>query len=339
MGNEDLGNHYHETGDLVTASKAYTRMRDYCTTPGHIASMLFKLIGVCAERGDWLNLQSYVFRLRNSQVKPEDAAKNLPKMSAALGLSQMHSGSYIEAANTFIGTDPSLGDDFNELITPNDIAVYGGLCALASMDRSELQHRVLENQAFRNFLELEPHVRRAIGFFCNSKFRPCLDILDAYRADYLLDLHLQRHVTALYKRIRTKAIQQYLVPFSRVTLESMATVFAPEAVGGEAKPFGLNSLFVQELIGLINEGVLDARIDLEKKLLVSNQTDLRTDMQRGALDSLREFNEEAHLRVLHAAVIRAGFQLPGVSQLPGIPGMERKGAGYGKHPRGSKLPA
>lgn len=331
MGNEDLGNHYYETGNLINASKVYSRMRDYCTTPGHIASMLFKLINVSADRGDWLSVQSYVFRLRNAQVKPEDAPKDQPKLAAALGLSQMHAGSYLEAAKTFISTDPSLGDTFKEMITPNDVAVYGGLCALASMDRNELQEQVLDNPTFRNFLELEPHIRRAIGFFRNSKFRPCLDILDAYRADYLLDVHLQRHFNELYKRIRRKAIQQYLVPFSRVTLESMATVFAPEAVGGEAKPFSLNSSFVQEIVLLITQGILHARLDLEKKLLVSNQTDLRTDVQTEALESLRSFNEEAHLRVLHTAVTRAGLQLPAV------PGFERKGiTGGGKH-RGGVL--
>lgn len=310
MGNEDLGNHYYEIGDLVAASKAYTRMRDYCTTPNHIASMLFKLINVAIERGDWLSVQSSVHRLRSSQSKPEDQNKIQPKMSAALGLAQMHAGSYLEAANSFLSTDPSLGDTFNEVIIPNDVAVYGGLCALASMDRNELQRRVLDNNSFRNFLELEPHIRRAIGFFCNSKFRPCLDILDAYRTDYLLDLHLQRHVSALYTRIRTKAIEQYLVPFSRVTLDSMATIFAPDVVGGVARPAGAASPFVQELIRLVKDGVLDVRIDLEKGVLVSNQTDLRTEVQNNTLESLRSFNEEAHLRILRASVLHAGLQVP-----------------------------
>ncbi|KAJ5591829.1 COP9 signalosome subunit 1 (CsnA) [Penicillium hispanicum] len=310
MGNEDLGNHYYEMGDLVAASKAYSRMRDYCTTPNHIASMLFKLISVSIERGDWLSVQSYVHRLRNAQSKPEDLAKNQSKMSAAFGLAQMHAGSYLEAANTFLSTESSLGDTFNEVLTPNDIAVYGGLCALASMDRNELQNRVLDNASFRYFLELEPHIRRAIAFFCNSKFRPCLDILNSYRADYLLDIHLQRHVSALYKRIRTKSIQQYLVPFSCVTLDSMATIFAPTVVGGQAQPTGMKSPFVQELIRLIKEGVLDARIDLERGVLVSNQTDLRAEVQREALESLRSFNEEAHWRILRTAVLHAGLQVP-----------------------------
>ncbi|KAF3391737.1 COP9 signalosome complex subunit 1 [Penicillium rolfsii] len=311
MGNEDIGNHYYETGDLLGASKAYTRMRDYCTTPNHIASMLFKLINVSVERGDWLAVQANVQRLRNAQSKPEDQLKNQPKMAAAMGLAQMHTGSYLEAANNFLSTDISLADSFNEIITPNDIAVYGGLCAMASMDRGDLQRRVLENSAFRNFLELEPHIRRAIAFFCNSKFRPCLDILEAYRTDYLLDLHLQRHVSELYTLIRTKAIKQYLVPFSRVTLTSMATIFAPEVIGGEAQPTSVSSPFVQELIQLVKKGVLDARIDLEKGVLVSNQTELRTDVQEKALESLRSFNQETHLRILRASVLHAGLEVRG----------------------------
>lgn len=330
MGNEDLGNHYYETGDLLAASKAYSRMRDYCTTPNHIASMLYKLINVSVERGDWLSVQSHVHRLRNSHSKPEDEIKNQPKMSAAHGLAQMNAGSYLEAANSFLLTDPGLGDSFNEVISPNDVAVYGGLCALASMDRDELQRRVLDNSSFRNFLELEPHIRRAIGFFCNSKFRLCLDILDAYRTDYLLDLHLQRHVSELYARIRTKAIQQYLLPFSRVTLDSMATIFAPEVIGGEARPTGAASPFVQELIRLIKDGVLEARIDLEKGVLISNQADLREEVQQNTLESLRSFNDETHLRILRASVIHAGLQVPGDDRRPRRDFPEKTHGGSGR---------
>lgn len=309
MGNEDLGQHYNQIGDLVSASKAYSRMRDYCTTPTHIASMLFKIINVAIERGDWLNVQTNVHRLRNLQSKQEEQAKNEPKMSAALGLSQLHSGAYVDAANSFLATDPSLGDSYNEVLTSNDVAVYGGLCALASMDRNELQRRVLDNNSFRNFLELEPHIRRAISFFCNSKFRACLEILEAYKADYLLDVHLQRHVKTLFTRIRTKSIQQYLVPFSRVTLESMTKMFAPGVIGGQADPTDSKSPFVQELIELIQDGTLDARIDLEKKVLVSNQVNLRTDVQQSILDSLDNYIREAHIRVLRTNIIQAGLEV------------------------------
>jgi len=128
MGNEDLGQHYHQAGDLTSAFKAYSRMRDFCTTSSHVASMLFKVISVAIERGDWLSVQSNVHRLRGLGAKQEEQAKHQPKISTAMGLSQLHSGSYIEAANSFISTDPSLGDSYNEVLSSNDVAVYGSLC-------------------------------------------------------------------------------------------------------------------------------------------------------------------------------------------------------------------
>ena len=329
MGNEDLGLHYNQIGDLLSASKAYTRMRDYCTTPTHIASMLLKIINVAIERGDWLSVQSNVQRLRSLQSKPEEQAKTQPKVSAALGLSQLHLAAYVDAANSFLSTDPSLGDSYNEVLTPNDVAVYGGLCALASMDRNELQRRVLDNSSFRNFLELEPHIRRAISFFCNCKFRPCLEILDAYRTDYLLDFHLQRHVTTLYSRIRTKSIQQYLVPISRVSLDSMTKVFAPAVVAGEPLPTDTNSPFVQELIQLIQDDTLDVRIDLEKKVLVSRQTDLRTEVQEEALESLQNYAKEAHLRLVRTNLIHAGLEVR--------PPADKKGGLGGKYLRNTGM--
>lgn len=329
MGNEDLGLHYNQIGDLLSASKAYTRMRDYCTTPTHIASMLLKIINVAIERGDWLSVQSNVQRLRSLQSKPEEQARTQPKISAALGLSQLHLAAYVDAANSFLSTDPSLGDSYNEVLTPNDVAVYGGLCALASMDRNELQRRVLDNSSFRNFLELEPHIRRAISFFCNCKFRPCLEILDAYRTDYLLDFHLQRHVTTLYSRIRTKSIQQYLVPFSRVSLDSMAKVFAPAVVAGEPLPTDTNSPFVQELIQLIQDDTLDVRIDLEKMVLVSRQTDLRTEVQEEALESLQNYAKEAHLRLVRTNLIHAGLEVR--------PPADKKGGLSGKYLRNTGM--
>lgn len=33
----------------------------------------------------------------------------------------------------------ALGDTFDQVILPHDVATYGGLCALATYDRSEIQ--------------------------------------------------------------------------------------------------------------------------------------------------------------------------------------------------------
>jgi len=219
----------------------------------------------------------------------------------------------------------------------NDIAVYGGLCALASMDRNELQRRVLDsaNGMFRGFLELEPQIRRAISFFCNSKFRPCLEILQSYRPDYLLDIYLQRHVSTLYSLIRVKSIQQYLVPFSTVTLDEMAKIFAPSVLGGTAKPTDTASPFVQELIKLIEDGTLNARIDLEKGVIVSKQRDLRNYVHNVAVESVQKFVDDAHLRILRANIINAGLEVrPGPNDKKADKKFVEKYMASGRFPRG-----
>lgn len=310
MGNEDLGDHFHDTGDLFAATKAYGRMRDHCTTPAHIASMSFKLIHVAVDRGDWLAVQSAVNKIRNLQSRGEEAEKHQPKTSAAMGLSQLALASYRDAANSFLATGPGLSDTYAEVLTSNDVAVYGGLCALASMDRAELQIRVLENTSFRSFLELEPHIRRAISFFCNSKYNQCLEILDAYRTDYLLDLHLHKHVSTLYSSIRTKSIVQYFAPFSCVTLDAMSATFA---AAGQRDGKNIED----EIIEMIEQGTLDARIDLEQRVLLAKGTDLRADVHREAQETVKAFTREAHLRLLRMNIINAGLEVKGPGKQQG----------------------
>jgi hypothetical protein len=45
-----------------------------------------------------------------------------------------------------------------QVLSPADVALYGGLCALATFDRSELQSKVIGSVGFREFLELHPQV-------------------------------------------------------------------------------------------------------------------------------------------------------------------------------------
>lgn len=53
---------------------------------------------------------------------------------------------------------PELGSSFDGVVAPEDIAVYGGLCALATFSREEMRLRVLDNASFKNFLDLVPQV-------------------------------------------------------------------------------------------------------------------------------------------------------------------------------------
>ncbi|KAL6715736.1 hypothetical protein ACLMJK_006697 [Lecanora helva] len=310
MGYDDLGQHYHAVGDLTKSNKAYATMRDYCTTNQHIVIMNMNLIKVSIDQGSWFAVQNHVQRIRGSAGahKYPEAEKNSAKLSAAHALASLAQSNYRDAAEEFLATDPRMStaklDDpadeekYNEILTPNDVAVYGGLCALASMTREELQAKVLDNNDFRNYLELEPHIRRAISHFVSAKYSQCLSILDSYRADYLLDIYLKPHLLRLYSDIRSKAIQQYFIPFSTVTLAALSEAFNTD-----------ERTIEHELIQLIKNKDLDARIDLIDRVLVARQVDPRRQMLADALEAAKEHERTLHLRMLRMAILNAGLEV------------------------------
>lgn len=298
MGHEDLGNHYYASGDLSSAFKSYSRMRDFCTAPKHILDMSLQIIKVCIEQGNYMSVQSHIMKIRNLLRTPEEEADLAPKLAVATGLSHLATGNFKDAAKTFLECPNTLGNSWNEVISSNDVAIYGGLCALASMNRPQLKSEVLENNVFRNFLELEPHIRRAITFFYSAKYNACLSILQTYRNDYLLDIHLQRHVEVIYDLVRSKSIVQYFVPFSTVTLSAMS-----EAFGTREKEME------RELVHMIELGKLEARIDTQNRLVVSKETNPRSSVHNKTLLMAQHYERVARLRLMRMQISLAGIEV------------------------------
>jgi len=255
MGNEDLGIHYQEIGELDKSYEAFNRMRQDVLIQKHIVDVSKRLMSVCIEQGKWVTVQSNVQKIMAVAQPIEDEKALQPYLKISLGLANLAEGKFHDTAISFLGVDSGMGSRYNDTASPNDVAVYGGLCALASMDRDELQRRVLDNSNFRTYLELEPHIRRAVTFFVNGRYSACLSTLENYRNDYLLDIYLQRHITEIYHQIRSKSIIQYFIPFSCVTLDSMEAAFGGPGTSVE-----------KELVDMIQRGTLVARIDKQNRV-------------------------------------------------------------------------
>jgi COP9 signalosome complex subunit 1 len=308
MGNEDLGHFFYDIGDFTNAHKAYTKMREHCTSPKHLADMTLRLVYTSIAQKSWTNVQANLAKTEATQLKGDERAKLEPIVSACNGLCFMANNSYRDAATAFLGTsaayltaEPAANITWQkDVISPNDIAVYGGLCALAYMDRSELQTKVLGNGEFRNFLELESHIRRAINLFCNSKYSACLEVLEGYRNDYLLDVYLSKVLNSIYSRIRTKSIVQYFIPFSCVTLDEMASKF----------PVAEGRTISDDLEEMINNRTLDARIDLVDGLLISPPTNPRYDVHADALTMAETYDHTLRLRLTRLNMLAAGMEIP-----------------------------
>ncbi|CRK26724.1 hypothetical protein BN1708_014657 [Verticillium longisporum] len=306
IGNEELGRHYENIGDLNAASDAYIRMRPDVSTSKHIIDLGKHLVDLAVMRRDWSMVLGNLTKITGMQSEEERSLQTYAKIVQGIALMNMEK--FSDAARSFlqidIGKEVKDGVESNNIASPNDVAVYGGLLALATMDRKDLQKKVLDNQNFRTCLELEPHIRKAISLFVNGRYSACLAILNSYLADFLLDIFLQKHVKAIFALIRSKCIVQYVAPFSCVALGSLNEAFA--APGTDIQV---------ELATMIKSGLLQARINTIDQLLVAVNPNQRAAMQTQALETTKAYESEALERIRRMGLLSADMEVRNVKKL------------------------
>eukprot|EP00898_Chlorokybus_atmophyticus_P005592 jgi/Chlat1/6033/Chrsp4S06328 len=291
MGHNDLGDFYYQRGELQNALKSYIRTRDYCTTSKHIIAMCLNVIRVSIELPNFAHVANYVQKAEQTPDVADPVV--LAKLRCAAGLAHLESKKYKLAARKFVDVNFELGTNYTEVIAPQDVAVYGGLCALASFDRAELRAKVIDHVNFRNFLELVPEVRELINDFYASRYAQCLGYLHKLRADLMLDIHLHDHVDAMYEQIRHRALIQYTTPFISVSLSTMATAFNTDVAGLE-----------KEIAALIMDNQIQARIDSHNKILYARHADQRNATFQKALQAGQDYQQDASAMLLRANLMR-----------------------------------
>ncbi|THG00874.1 hypothetical protein TEA_011184 [Camellia sinensis var. sinensis] len=294
MGYNDFGDFYYAHGALGDAFKNYVRTRDYCTTSKHIIHMCLHAILVSIEMGQFTHVSSYVGKAEQNPDALD--AITVAKLRAAAGLALLEAKKYKQAARKFLETGPELGNHYTEVIAPQDIATYGGLCALANA--FVWQNKVIDNINFRNFLELVPEVRELINDFYSSHYASCLDYLGNLKANLLLDIHLHDHVEMLYDDIRHKALIQYTHPFVSVDLGMMANAFKTSVSGLE-----------KELEALITDNQIQARIDSHNKILYARHADQRNATFQRVLQTGSEFDRDVRAMLLRANLLKHDYIL------------------------------
>lgn len=356
MGQEDLATHHLATGGpspdstasaapvgLPAAYTAFGRMRDYCTTPAHINGMTLHLaytalvqavsatqIGQPAA-SHFSSLRSNSERLRGGGAKPEEQGP-LTAVSYVLGgIASLGQGQYEQAARTFLATPFSYHNigkvasmiPERTIASANDVAIYGGLCALATLSRDDLVNSVLAGP-FRSFLEQEPHMRQAIGLYTMAKYQACLATLRRYYSDWSCDVYLgsilpsenqrstlaqETHLDHLLAQIRQRSVTAYFSSYSRVSLEGLAATFPPITASATNPTAALES----EILSLIHSGVLNARLDLSNPaspLLVAPPANARSEAHAEARAAATDIERTLQLRLHKVNMVLAGLEVP-----------------------------
>jgi len=200
-----------------------------------------------------------------------------------------------------------------QLVSPGDIAVYGVLCALATLPRSSIVARLgltqpgtgkgasttSEPPPFAYFLEQEQYVRELVDAYVASKFKTVLDILDRLSARHSLDIILSPHIQELTQNIRDRAIVLYFQPFASIRLDRMALAF------------GLPADELEKLVvKLIQAGKIKGRVDSQNKILRAKDQDQRTAMFARAEEvgrNIQSSNRKLLLRIRLCVVSSASL--------------------------------
>ncbi|XP_074647226.1 COP9 signalosome complex subunit 1-like isoform X2 [Tubulanus polymorphus] len=296
-GHDDLGDHYLECGDLSNALKCYSRARDYCTSAKHVVNMCLNVIKVSVYLQNWSHVLSYVNKAEATPEITEHHAKDggqavLTKLKCAAGLAELAVKKYKSAARNFLQASFD-HCDFPELLSANNVAMYGGLCALASFDRQELQKNVISSSSFKLFLELEPQLRDIMHKFYESKYASCLKLLDDIKDNLLLDMYLAPHVNTLYTQIRSRALCQYFSPYLSADMRKMASAFNTTVTALE-----------DELMQLILDGQINARIDSHNKILFAKDIDQRSSTFERSFAMGKDYQRRTKALILRSAMLR-----------------------------------
>ncbi|KAF8240594.1 hypothetical protein L208DRAFT_1449465 [Tricholoma matsutake] len=293
MAHRDLADFYRSLGEHSSALKHYTKSREFCTTSQHVLDMCMSVIELLIEQRNYSHLVTYVFKAdaaldaasatapatnsslpagssgNNNKKKSSERESVQSKLDLATALSHLGQANYQKAAYFFLRLGPAreLGDWVGKVVAPGDIAIYGTLCALSSLPRSALKAQLLENSVFGLYIEQEPYVRELIEAYMGSNFKTVLELLSRYSTRHQVDIHLAPHVFDLTNLIRNWAVVLYFQPFATIRLDRMSAAFGWTIDEVEA-----------QVVGLIQSGNIQGRVDSQNKILHAKQTDYRAEL-------------------------------------------------------------
>ena len=291
----DIGDLHYERGNLGEAMKSYLRTRDYCTIPKHNLELYVRVVSVSMDSAQFGNVNSYITKAENTAGDVTISAKI--KASAALVL--LIEGQYKGAARKFLEVGRDLAGSFSSIIAAEDIAIYGTLCALATLDRAEIRKGALENTVFKSFLELVPDVKHILHSFFAGKYGECLSYFKTFQSELLLDLHLAKHVAPLIAQITERMILLYFSPYSSVDMNRMALALNMDIVTLE-----------KSIASLISNNKISARIDSQSKTLHRREYDVRFDTMEKIERLSSKHLREVKRGILRLSVMQHGFQVP-----------------------------
>ncbi|KAI8330466.1 26S proteasome subunit RPN7-domain-containing protein [Chlamydoabsidia padenii] len=263
-----LGDYYYDIGNVSEAIKCYSKTRDLCVTSKNIVEMCFSLIKAHLKELRYAQVTTYILRASATPQIP-DKINTMSRLNCYQAISTLFTteSNRYQAVAECLTQHVALESHhlLSDIMSPSDVATFGGLCALASFTRPQLHDLINNNLAFRGYLEWVPHIRDIMEQFYASKYTQCFALMEQHKDDWKMDLYLNSHVDKLFQCIRERAMIQYCIPYSIIDMRRMASVFNMTVENLEL-----------DLVNLIGQNDrISARIDSYEKVLYTKRQDQR----------------------------------------------------------------
>ncbi|KAL7539557.1 hypothetical protein ACHAWF_006444 [Thalassiosira exigua] len=298
--------------------------REYCANGQQHTQACLLLLELSVDLREWSSVRDTISRAEHTVMGNLNHDPLFhQKLRTGSALAHLAEGRYSDAAQAFASVSLELTNQFHSVLSAEDLALYGALLGLATLDRDNLHAKVIDGP-FKGRLELVPVMREALRHYSRADYGQCLSLLQhSIRRDLLLDIHLHPHVPILLDMIRDRCIVQYFQPYSSVSLEKMGKVF------------GCNAKEMEDVVAkLIGNGGVDgmplgdgARINaLDKTLSVEGQKSVEKKARRRARVKAAkmgvQFERNAFSMILRVACIESGI----VTQSDRRPGWRQRSA-------------
>jgi len=267
----------------------------------------------------WVNfahVPNYVSKAEDPQGGLLPLLRENPDLAAefrvALALSYLENSRYAEVARKLSEVAFESAEKLNHMISIEDIAVYTALCGLAEFSRESLK-TLYDDSNYQSYLEASPNVRLMISSFYGSDYAKCLSILETFKNDLQLDIHMHDHIGNLYEKIRNKALKEYFMPYGSVDLKKMADAFQTTV-----------PLLEKEISKLILSGWINARIDSYNQRLVKREVPLRARAFQKTISTGDEFENNSRAALLRVNLVMNNMTVKpskyekGMSGFPGM---------------------
>lgn len=305
----DIGHLWYQIGNLTEALKSYLRTRDLCTIARHNCEMALNVISVSIDLKQFFNVNNFVSKV--TDAAGDDVV--IAKLKVASAMADLYDQQYHAAALKFLDVNPVLGNQYNNVASAEDIAIYASICALATFDRTELRTKLVDNKSFLNaYLSLVPDFKTMVLGFCGGDYGQAFKLLNSVRPRLLCDLYLHSNVTQLVHMISERMLLQYFAPYSAVDLGRMASSLHLDAKTLEAA-----------LVRLISSGRLAARIDAQSNTMHRSTREVR----HATLEKVRALSQ-VHAHAVKRDILRLSLMQQGFTVGDGEEGGQAGSGGY-----------